>query len=174
MDPIGYIPYYDSVETMAEIDIRGRFMMMSVDIEFTLMNILVYSSADPLNTVRKFKRMMMHEKIQNAISDLKKHKPKHYCEFADDLEKLWEFKEIRNDLAHNTLRFEQGKKPYYFEVIYVDEEQGIEHILTRQYSIAYIIDAVKRFRKLNMKLLKLQGILQNEFLLNNVAKKSLE
>lgn len=171
MEPLGYLPYYEKLEILAEIDIRGRFMMMAADIEFTLMNIMVYSAPDPLNSLRRFKKMMMHEKIQNTITDLKNYKPDLYKNYAEHLKQLWEFKEIRNHLAHNILRFEQSEKPTYFEVIYVDEELGIQHIRTKEYTINYISDVIKRFRKLNMTLSNLHRTVQDEFILKNEINK---
>ncbi len=36
MEPKGFIPILDDPKTLVEIDIRGRFLMMACDIEWTL------------------------------------------------------------------------------------------------------------------------------------------
>jgi hypothetical protein len=174
MEPLGYIPRFESMEILAEIDLRGRFLTMAADIEWTLLNIIVYSTPDPVNQLRKFKGMMMHGKIECAIADLKKYKPQLYKEYEGELNKLWEFKEIKNDLAHYKMRVEEGDRSTYIEVLYVDEDQGVERILSKQYTVDYILDAVKRFRKLNMTLLELHTRLQTDFLLNNQLEKKFE
>jgi len=42
MQPKGYVPVYDNFETIVAIDIRGRFLMMACDIEFTLLYLMMY------------------------------------------------------------------------------------------------------------------------------------
>jgi len=79
-EPKGYIPIYEDVKTIAEIDIRGRFIMMACDVEWTMLYIMMYSSPDPINQLRRFNsdEMRMDNKIECTISDLKKYKPHYY------------------------------------------------------------------------------------------------
>ena len=63
-------------EMNAEIQIRGRFITMSCDLENTLLNIMAYSAPDPSNQIRRFKNMMMHENLGYFIwQSIKSHLP---------------------------------------------------------------------------------------------------
>ncbi len=167
MEPLGWIPRYDSMTTLAEIDVRGRFLMMSADIEFTLLLIMTYLSPDPLNQARRFKGMMMHNKIESTISDIKKYKPDLYIEYEQHLIQLWEFKIIRNDMAHHRMHFENVDPPSYFEIYYVDEDQGIERLATKRYLIKDAVETIRNFRRLNMTLYSLFQTIQEEFIKDN-------
>ena len=140
---------------LIEIDIRGRFMTMACDIEFMLLNIMVYCSPDPYNQIRKFKKMMMSDKIQNTIADLKKYKRKYYKEYKEELEELDEFKIIRNDLAHNRIDWENEQDLTKFKVIFVDDKGGIEGLMFKEYTIEYIKESIEKFRKLELSLASL-------------------
>ena len=73
MEPKGYMPYFEDPKIIAEIDIRGRFMMMAVDIEWSMLQIILYSAPDPNNhrRVGRFEGMMMNEKIAYRFKLLK-------------------------------------------------------------------------------------------------------
>ena len=110
----------DKLRELAEIDIRGRFMNMSCDMEMVMLHILVYLSPDPYNQKRKFYNMHMHEKIQNTICDLKLYKRSLYEKYENDLLKLWDFKELRNSMAHSAIVWVNTGIPLQsFRIIYV-------------------------------------------------------
>jgi hypothetical protein len=56
-----------------EMEIRGRFLMMACDIEWTMLMIMTHCAPNPLEQ-RDFKDMRMHNKIECTIADLKRHK----------------------------------------------------------------------------------------------------
>jgi hypothetical protein len=163
MQLIRPIQVSDSIETLVEIDIRGRFLMMACDIELTLIYISLYCAPDPLNP-RKFEGLMMHNKIDNAISDLKKHKPEYYEEYKDELEKLWHFKEVRNDLAHYKLMPQPNKdfKEFHFLVIQKNAE-GKERLHYKPYTLEYLTECLNKFRLLNLTLAELVNKLDKDF-----------
>jgi len=167
MEPIAWIPQYENMKILAEIDVRGRFLMMSADVEFTMLLIMTYLSPDPFNQIRNFTGMMMHNKIECTIADVKKYRPDLYKEYQKDLEKLWEFKVIRNDIAHYKMQFEDSESPKFFDVYYVDEENGAQRLFSKHYLIAEAAESVRRFRRLNMKLYKLFQIVQEQVLKDN-------
>lgn len=76
--------------------------MMACDIEWLMLNIMMHCSPNPLEQHRRYlsENMRMHNKIQATIADLEKYKPIYYQEYKEELEKLWEFKDVRNDLSH--------------------------------------------------------------------------
>lgn len=158
IEPKGYMPVFDDPQTIAEIDIRGRFLMMACDIEFTMLYIMIYCSPDPLNQVRRFNSddMTMHNKIECTICDLKKYKPEHYATYKDELEKLWEFKTIRNDLAHLKMFFDKDSNFKLFKLLKIqDDENGQERLFYKPYTIEYLKESLKKFVDLNMTLFKL-------------------
>lgn len=156
MEPKGYMPYFEEPKVIAEIDIRGRFMMMACDIEWSMLNIIMYSTTDPNNhhRVNQFKGMMMHEKIQCIICDLKKYHPNFYIEYKEHIDMLVEFKEVRNDMGHYRLDFEDETLKS-FKMPYIGEENGELRVLCKRYTLEKMKDIVSRFRKANLKLMEL-------------------
>lgn len=164
MEPIGYFPYYEKPEILAEIDIRGRFMMMSCDIEWTLLNIMLYSSDDPNNhhRVNKFEGKNMNEKIQNAVCDLKRYHPSCYEEYKFELGLLMEFKAIRNDLAHYRLIFED-ETLQSFKMQYVGNDGEEERVMYKTYIVSELKSVINQFRNANLKLAELVAKLYNGY-----------
>ena len=134
-------------EEFLEMEIRGRFLMMACDIEWSMLNIMVHCAPDPL-VQRDFKEMRMHNKIECTISDLKRHKPALYTEYEEELNKLWDFKEFRNKLAHRKIDFAPDLKSFKFR--YVDLHEGKERIFEEQFTVADIFKGIEEFRKLNL------------------------
>lgn len=164
MEPKGYMPYYEEPDVMAEIDIRGRFMMMSCDIEWSMLNIIIYSTDDPHNhhRVHQFKGMMMHEKIQNTICDLKRYHPKYYNEYKEEMGQLMEFKEVRNDMGHYRLQFiDESLKE--FKMSYIGDKNGVEGVLWKSYTIDDMRNIITKFRKANMRLMELVKRLTDDY-----------
>lgn len=159
-----YIPNFETPSTLAEIDIRGRFMMMACDIEWSMLNIIIYSTNDPYNhhRVNQFKGMMMHEKINCTICDLKKYHPNYYIEYKKYLDMLLEFKEVRNDMGHYRLDFEDDTL-VSFKMPYIGEENGELRILWKRYTLKQMKDIVSNFREANMKLMELVSKLCQQF-----------
>lgn len=157
------MPYYEDIETIAEIDIRGRYLMMAADLEFCLLNILAYSTPDPLNQIRRFKKMMFNDKVLCTIKDLKKYKRNYYNQYKDDLDKLDEFRIIRNEMAHNKIDFPFKGDLSRFHVVFVDEENGVEGIKLKEYTLPYLKDSIDRFRKLNVVFAQLWLSLKDDY-----------
>lgn len=154
---------HDDIKTLVEIDIRGRFIMMACDIEFTLLYIMMYCAPDPMNQLRRFNSegMRMHNKIEATIADLKKFKPKYYEEYKEELDKLWEFKQVRNDLAHLKLLFEEHSDFKSFKFLMIqDDKSGVEKLYYKPYTVEYLKECLRKFVDLNMTLLKLVEKLQ--------------
>ena len=164
MEPKGYMPYYEEPSVMAEIDIRGRFMMMSCDIEWSMLHIILYSSKDPNNhhRINQFKGMMMNEKIECTICDLKKYHPSYYGEYKEYIDVLIEFKEVRNDMGHYRLDFDDNSLKS-FKMPYIGEKDGEVRVLWKLYTVENMRDIVTRFRKANIKLMELVSKLYNDY-----------
>ena len=164
MEPKGYMPYYEEPYVMAEIDIRGRFMMMACDIEWSMLSIIMYSTTDPYNHHRanKFEGMMMNEKIQNTICDLKKYHPNYYNEYKQEMGQLMEFKQIRNDMGHYTMKFNDASLQS-FKMQYIGECDGQEKVLYKTYNIDQMKNIISKFRKTNIKLTELVEKLKEDY-----------
>ena len=152
MEPKGYMPYFEDIEVIADIDIRGRFMQMSADIEWSMLHIILYSAPDPNNhrRVNQFEGMMMNEKIECTICDLKKNKPYYYSEYKEYLDMLLKFKEVRIDMGHYRLNFED-KTLQSFKMPYIGNVCGELRVLYKTYTLSQMKDIVDRFRKANFK-----------------------
>jgi len=163
MQPKGFMPYYENPEIEVEIDIRGRYLMMACDIEYSLLNIMAYSAPDPQNQVRRFKKMMMNQKIECTIADLKKYKSTYYDQYKDVLDELEEFRLIRNDMAHHTIEFHDNNDLTKFRTLFIDEDNGIEVMKYREYTLSFMAESVVRFRKSNKVLAELVFRLKNDY-----------
>ena len=137
--------------------------MMACDIEYSLLNIMAYSAPDPLCQIRRFKKMMMNQKIECTISDLKKYKPSYYSQYKDELDNLEEFRLLRNDMAHHIIDFHDKSDLTKFRVSFVDEDKGVEVIKHRDYTLRYMSDSIVRFRKLNLIFAELVVKLRDDF-----------
>ncbi len=156
-------PLNESSSTAAEIDIRGRFLLMSCDMEFTLLNIIAFSAEDPNNQIRKFKDMKMYDKINNAIADLKNNKPNYYEEYKEQLDQLNEFREIRNDFAHCKMNFPDENNLKIFRILFVDDVGNDERLKEAVYTWEIYYEALHKFITLNRKLATLWLKLKTEY-----------
>lgn len=156
----------ENKETTTEISIRGRYLMMSCDIEYCLLNIICFCNPDPNNHERsgQFKGMNMGGKIQNVICDMQKYKPHYYAALKSYFDGLAEFKDVRNDMAHNKGHFEDGvdDAPFILTSVALDEN-NIERLQRREYSPEYIKDSLDRFSAINGALAALWMKLKIEF-----------
>lgn len=164
MEPLGYMPYFEKPEFLAEIDLRGRFMMMSCDLEDCLLGIIMFSAIDPNNHHRskEFKGMMMNAKIEAAICDIKKYHPNYYVEYKDTFDQLMEFKGYRNDMGHYPIRF-TDETLKSFTIRYIDNINGVDKFTTKTYTVQEIRDVVDRFRKAAVTLSQLVGKLHRDY-----------
>jgi hypothetical protein len=132
---------------------------MACDLEWALLHIMVHCAPNPLEQLRRFKGMMMHEKIQNTICDLKTYKPDLYAEYAEELEKLWEFKILRNDMSHHIIEMAPDFQSFRF--IYVDIHEEKEVLFEKKYTLEQILEVHDVFRKLTLTIgelfLKMEG-----------------
>jgi len=128
---------------------QDNFLMMACDLEYTLLNIMAFSAPDPLNQIRRFRKMFMSEKINNTIADLKHYKPNYYQEYQIHLDQLHDFREIRNDMAHYKMDFPNRNNLKEFRIIFIDEDEGIEGLMQKHYTWDFFIDSLQKFKKLN-------------------------
>jgi hypothetical protein len=126
-----------------EIDLRGRFMTMACDVEWSLLIIMAYAWPDPNKSKRLSEKMTMYNRIACAISDLKKYKPEHYEQHKESLEKLWEFHEIRNAMAHHRMTIYDYGNPVIIEMTYMGEENDFEVRKSKNYNLEYINNLVR-------------------------------
>jgi hypothetical protein len=127
-----------------EIYIRGRFMQINCGIEFLLYGIMV--GCNRLTRIKEFKGMQMHNKIECAISDLKKFHPDLYEEYKNELEQLWVFKDFRNDICHRPMKIDED-----FELItfaYFNMYNGEDDAIEEKRSVEGILLCIVIFQKL--------------------------
>ena len=154
---------WEEKKKFIEIDTRGRILMMSVDIEFSLLAIMMYCAPDPFNKQRLFKGMTMGEKIQNTVKDLKDHKPQLYQKYKAELASLEEYRIVRNDMAHHTIEFHEPDNLRKFRARFVGEENKKETFFYRDYTVEYLVDFVNRFRAVNLVFAELVDTLKKEY-----------
>lgn len=140
-------------EELLEIEIRGRFMSMSADLEWVMLLIMTYLAPDPMDQSRKFKEMMLHNKIECLIADLKQYRMDLFEEYENDLLLLWDFKESRNDIGHKKMDFSEDLKSFRF--LYVDIHKGKERIFEKKYATNAMLSNINVFRKLVLTLAEL-------------------
>jgi hypothetical protein len=150
-------------EMEAEIKIRGSFLMMACDVEYALLNILAYSTPDPKNQLRHFKEMRMAQKIECTIADLKEHKPIYYDEYKDYLSPLDSFRKWRNDFAHYKMIFPDKTNIENFELVFIDEEGGLEGLKVKHFTLKIFNEALDSFWKIQRKLAELWMKLKSDY-----------
>jgi hypothetical protein len=133
-------------EELLEIELRGRFMTMSADMEWAMLLIMTHLAANPLEQVRKFTGMMLHNKIEATIADLKKFKPDLYAQYETDILLLWDFKEFRNDMGHHKIDISDDLTSFRF--LYADEYEGHERIFEKKHSVEDMMGNINIFKKL--------------------------
>lgn len=144
--------YEESVETVREITLRGRMMMLACDIEFSMLCMIMYCNPDPNNHERvgQFKGMRMAGKIECVICDMKKYKESIYNAFKSFFDGLDEFRKVRNDFAHYIGRFEEDGA-FRFNYVEKDIVDGveIEKIAWKKYSETEVSELLDKFSKIN-------------------------
>ena len=139
--------------------------MMACDIEWTMLHIMMHCAPDPQNQIRRFNsdEMRMHNKIECTIADLKKYKPVLYDQYKDELEKLWEFKQVRNDLSHHKLLIEDNTDFKEFMFLFIkDGETGKEKLYYKLYTFEYLQECLTKFAKLEVTLAQLVETLKKD------------
>jgi len=157
-------------ETKREIEIRGRYIMMASDIEFSLLCVIMYCS-EQYNQERlgQFSDMKMGAKINNAICDLKKYNYDYYLEFKNEFDGLEEFRIVRNDMAHCIGMFPKAPDLSVFKIDFIDKEDKKDKLNKnewfkyKEYTDTYISVSLDRFRDINSKLFSLWMRLSKEF-----------
>ena len=161
----------ENEETKKEIEIRGRYLMMACDIEFSLLCIIMYCSPDPHNQHRlgQFTDMHMSEKINNAICDIKKYNYNYYLEFKNEFDGLEEFRIVRNDMAHCVGMFPKAPDLSVFKIDFIDKEDKKDKLNKnewfryKEYTETYILESLERFKTINSRLMSLWMVLKTEF-----------
>lgn len=153
---------WDELKDFTETEVRGKVVTLSIDIEFSLLAIMAYSSPDPYNQQREFKKMTMGNKIDCAIADLKKHKPEYFAQYEIELAKLEEFRIVRNDMAHHRMDFPEVGNNQVFRIYYVDLFDGKEAMHYKDYTLDYIHDFVIRCYQSNHVFARLVRSLEDE------------
>jgi hypothetical protein len=161
----------ENAETKKEIEIRGRYLMMCCDIEYCLLNIIMWCNPDPNNHERagQFKEMKMANKIESVICDMKKYRIQHYLNFKDAFDMLNEFRLIRNDICHCKGSFPNPPDLSVFRILYIEKEDPSdkqdkrEFFMYRDYTEEFIEKSINDFGKLNNHLGTLWKILYDEW-----------
>ena len=156
----------DTPSTAKEIEIRGRLIMLSCDIEFCLLNIILFCNPDPNNHERagEFKGLKMGGKIEKVVCDMKKYKPAYYDVLKGYFDGLAEFKEVRNNIAHHKGNFPNDPDLDVFEMLFVrHDENNVERIAFISYTDEQIEGFIERFYNINGALSALWMKLKQEF-----------
>jgi len=153
-------------DTKKEIEIRGRYLMMACDIEYCMLNIIMFCNPDPNTHERagQFKEMKMAAKINNVICDMKKYHLTYYNLFKDAFDGLEEFRIVRNDMSHCKGDFPNSPDLSIFRIVFVEkDENNIERIMYKEYTEQYIEESINRFGIINGKLSALWMRLKKEY-----------
>jgi len=153
------------LEIDKEIEIRGRIVSAACDIEYCLLNIIVFCHPDPHNHERlgQFKEMKMGGKIDVVKKDLKEYKIEYYKEFEQELNGLDEFRKVRNEICHCKGDFPNSPNLDPFRLTIIELNNGKEQLMFKDYSLKYIEDCLKMFFHLNHRLGELWLRLKDEY-----------
>jgi hypothetical protein len=151
-----------------EINLRGGFMMQSCDLEMALLHIMLYCIAgvtEPEVIKRKFKGMMMNDKIKQAIIDLKTHKPNYYTKYEQYFEELAPLKTLRNQMAHCKIFWndQSDANDTSFEFVEIAKDNEEEKFELKKINISEAQKKLFDFRGIILKIAELADILQKEY-----------
>ena len=159
-------PYNLEEALLKEIEVRGRYLSMSCDIEYCLLQILIFCNPDPNNHDRsgKFKKMTMGDKINTVICDMKDYKQTEYIQYKTWFDCLEEFRKIRNHAAHDKMEFiNKELNPVRFTFLQYDEATGKEWSRFAELPDLFIQQSLQRFGSINHHLGMLWKTLQDEY-----------
>lgn len=143
---------WDHPSIKKEIEIRGRYAMLSCDLEYCLLNIIIFCNPEPFNHERfgQFKKMQMSSKIDCAIADIKKYRFEYYIEFKEYFDGLEEFRIVRNDMAHGKGDFPCEPDLSVYRILSIrEDENGNERLAFKEYTDDYIYSSIGKFSKVN-------------------------
>jgi hypothetical protein len=111
-----------------EIKLRGNVMVLSADLEFLLLKIIVACLADvPNEKAREFKTLPLEQKIVMLKHDLKNHKIDQYNKFLPSIKKLDKIKTFRNKFAHCKIEWDKKEKDIsFFYILIISDVKGKE------------------------------------------------
>ncbi|HEY0221153.1 MAG TPA: hypothetical protein VGC58_02950 [Candidatus Paceibacterota bacterium] len=110
-----------------EVNLRGYVIMLSADLEFVLLKVIVACLADvPNEKARQFKSLPLEAKITMLKHDLKKYFPKHYLKYHETIKDLERIKKFRNKFAHCKIEWDKKKDVSFFYILIISEVKGLE------------------------------------------------
>jgi hypothetical protein len=145
-----------------EILIRGRFLVMGADIEYCILQIMLFCHPNPYAHERmgKFKKMTMGEKINNVVCDVKKYLLNDYLSYKEYFDGLDLFRDMRNHVAHDKMEFiNEELNPIRFAFLQTDLiDKNKEWSRYAEFNDSYLSECLEKFGKINHYL----GILWSE------------
>lgn len=152
--------------TLEEIKLRGHVMMMSADVEFLLLKIIVACLADePHVTARTFKSLPLEQKIAMLRHDLKMYQRTLYDEYNETIKKLEKIKTFRNKFAHCKISWDKKQSDLsFFYILIISEVKGSEkpQLIKMTYSEFYT--KTEQIRQVILTLAELYKKMEDNFL----------
>lgn len=151
-DEIPMPPYDIEKANEREIQVRGKYLTMSCDIEYCLLNIIIFCNPTPDSNIRigKFIKMTMGDKINAVICDMKKYKMDDYLLYKQYFDGLEEFRKVRNHAAHDKAEFiNKELEPIQFTFLDTESKGAREWAKVADFTALYIEQSLKRFGTIN-------------------------
>ncbi len=150
---------------LQEIKIRGRFISLSVNLEYYIIKIIVYCDAKNPEISRRFKSCMLSTKLSWLKEDLEKHFPTKKIALANGFSILEnKLLAIRNHIAHCDMYFDENELDRSFievrDIKFIDGENKFE---ITKYSLAQLQAAVEEFKQVNIEFLKVWKDLVDDY-----------
>jgi hypothetical protein len=151
---------------LGEINIRGRAMTMSCDLEFILLKIIVACLADaPNEKAREFKALPMEQKIAMLKHDLKEYYPEHYTKYLTPIKALNKICIFRNKFAHCKIEWDKKQKDVsYFNLLIISDVKGKEKPQLIKMTFVEFERKMEKMRSALMQLVELCREIEIDFL----------
>lgn len=149
-----------------EIKLRGQVMVLSADLEFLLLKIIVACLADaPTEKAREFKTLPLEAKIAMLKHDLKKYKNDQYIKYLPAIKKLDKIKTFRNKFAHCKIEWDRKEKDIsFFYILIISDVKGQEKPQLIKMTFSDFHKKTEQMRATIMELLELCREIETDFL----------
>ena len=150
---------------LEEIKIRGRVMVMAVDLEMILLRIILYCLVQrPEEIVLEYKTMTLETKIMNAKRYLLEIHPNKYAKYQSTLKKLQKICLFRNRFSHCIIEWDKKEKDTsYFNILIITEIEEKERFRFIKMTVEDFNKRCEEIRKSLMILADLSLSIEEEF-----------
>ena len=151
-----------------EIELRGKWVTVSAQLEFLLSKIIIYANNKNPLVNREFNKVKFWRKIKWAKEDLSNSYPQLYAELEPYFATLDGLIEIRNNIAHRSFQFDENETDKSFvivtDIVWKDGDNVMELI---KYPLDFLDEKYIAFKDTTRQMINAWIHLVNDFSKDN-------